>query len=64
MIINANELLRSLNKKENIFTHKKVVDILSGVKGKASKNEIQLVKNEVNIQMKDVVNKLSKLERE
>lgn len=67
-MINANDLLRNikLSGKEisEDFNHKKLTDLLSGIKGTFTKKHIQLVRKVIKDSMTTTDSMLSKLEQE
>jgi hypothetical protein len=64
-MINANQLLRHLvsNGAEG-YNHKKLVDLLSGIKGNFGKKDIQLVRKTLKNEMTKMDNMLAKMEGE
>jgi hypothetical protein len=64
-MINANDLLRTIKRTgaEN-FNHRKLCDLLEGIKGTFSKKDIQLVRRIIKDEISVVDKMLTKLENE
>lgn len=63
MIINANELLRKIRATgAEGFNHKKLCDLLSGIRGTFSKKDIQLVRKVIKEDLTITDKNLHKLE--
>lgn len=65
MIINANELLRTIKASgAEGYNHKKLCDLLYGIKGQFSKRDIQLVRKTIKDCLTNTDKLLQKLENE
>lgn len=65
-MINANHLLRELLQDQAVdgVTHKKLVDLLSGIKGKFSPKDIRVIRKHIAQSFLKVDRVLAKLENE
>lgn len=63
-MINTNDLLRTVRAAGAEFTHKKLSDLLSGIRGSVTKRDIQIVRKCIKEEVTTIDKVLSKLENQ